>query len=140
MPRLSVVLLRTALVSLLLGTALGGLQLAGVPALAAGHPGIRDAHRTLMLFGWLLPFVLGTGFWMLPRHAGDLPRGRDGLAWLAAVVYAAGAGMRLLEPLLSVRWGWDRAAGTGGIVLGAAGFVGLLWPRIKPFGAGRLPS
>lgn len=135
MPHLSVFLVRASLVLLCIGAALGSWLLAGAPARAGTHPALRDTHVALMLFGWLVPFVVGTGYWMLPKHPGSSPRGSPGLGWGAVLTYAAGLGSRVTGSLLGLA---DvRAAGTLGLVVGLAGLVLLLWGRVRPFGAGR---
>ncbi len=138
MPPLSVWLLRGALCALVAGSALGAWLLAGEPLAGALHPALRDAHFTLMLFGWLLPFVVGTAYWMLPRHAGDAPRGSPGRTRLAAAAYTAGLAIRLGGALGGGET-WV-SAGTALLLFGTAGFITLFWARIKPFGAGRSAS
>ncbi len=135
MPPLSVWLIRGAICSLLVGSALGAWLLAGEPLTGATHPALRDAHFTLMLFGWLLPFVLGTAHWMLPRHAGGEPRGSRGVIRLAAAAYAAGVAIRLGGGIGAGEM-WV-PVGTALLLSGTAGFITLFWTRIKPFGAGR---
>lgn len=136
MPRLSVLLVRAALLALLLGSVVGAILLATAPVLAARHPGLRSVHVTLMLFGWLVPFVLGTAFWMLPRHPGEAPRGPAREGRLAVLCYGVGVGLRVVggmagnADVLTV--------GTACLVTGGAAFVVQLWRRVKPFGAGRL--
>lgn len=135
MPPLTVWLLRAALASLVGGTVLGALLLAGAPAAGALHPALRQAHLLLLLFGWLLPFVLGTAYWMLPRHATGPGRGAPTLGRAAAAAYGAGLGLRLAS--LVPGGGWLAAPGALFLALGAAGMIGLLWSRVRPFGAGR---
>jgi hypothetical protein len=135
MPPLSVWMLRGALCSLLAGSALGAWLLAGEPLAGATHPAARDAHVTLTLFGWLLPFVLGTAYWMLPRHARGEPRGSRGIIRLSAAAYVAGVAIRL-GGTMGVG-GTGVSVGTALLLSGTAGFITLFWTRIKPFGAGR---
>jgi len=135
MPPLSVWLIRGAVCSLLVGSGLGAWLLAGAPLTGATHPAVREAHYTLMLFGWLLPFVLGTAYWMLPRHPGGEPRGSLGITRLATAAYVAGVAIRLGGTMgAGERW---VSAGTALLLSGTAGFITLFWTRIKPFGAGR---
>lgn len=136
MPPLSVWMLRGALLSLVAGSALGGWLLAWAPLAGAAHPALREAHFTLMLFGWLLPFVLGTAYWMLPRHAGGEPRGSRAVTGLATGAYAAGVAIRL-GGVLGAGETWV-TVGTALLLPGTAGFIISYWTRIKPFGAGRL--
>lgn len=136
MPPLSVALLRGSQVALLLGAALGALLLAGEPALGGRLPSLRAVHLTLLVFGWLLPFVLGTAYWMFPRHAVEPVRGHVRLSAVAAGGYWAGLGVRLLGVLLAgptlVLLGTLALVGGGGLL------VAQLWRRVRPFGAGRI--
>lgn len=76
MPRVSVWLIRAALLHLVSGALLGVayllLKATGVPAFAATH---RPVHVEQMLIGWLVQLVIGSGFWILPRtDAADMAR------------------------------------------------------------------
>lgn len=130
MPWLSVRLLRLSLAALVTGAFLGGWRLAGLPTAADWIPRLRSAHVHLMLFGWLLPFVLGVGYWILPRHPGsDQPRGSPrrahaGAALLAAGIAGGAAGILTGLPVIAI-------AGRATAVAGVAVFVSLLWPRAR---------
>ncbi|GIK56456.1 MAG: hypothetical protein HND44_24345 [Chloroflexi bacterium] len=69
MPRLSLWIIRAALVYLLLGITIGSLLLAhkGIPF----YPllwGWLPAHIELLLMGWIVQLTLGVAFWILPRY------------------------------------------------------------------------
>jgi heme/copper-type cytochrome/quinol oxidase subunit 1 len=135
MPTVSVRLLRLSLVALLAGAALGVWLLAVEPWNSLWRPRLRAAHVHLMLFGWLMPFVLGTAHWILPRHASGEERGPARLA-------AAGAGLIGLGVLLGAAGALAGTAspergGTACAIAGGALFLRVLWPRVKPFGQGR---
>lgn len=133
MPRLSVLMVRTALLHLALGFGLGALLLAHreVPV----HPGIprlRPLHVEFLLLGWTVQLAMGVAFWILPRFRTGPERGREWPAWLAwlllnAGVVATGVGLAT-GPALAA------ALGRGAEVLAAAAFAYHAWPRIKPFG------
>ncbi|MDX1637046.1 MAG: hypothetical protein R3281_03685 [Balneolaceae bacterium] len=42
---------------------------------------LLQVHIELALFGWLIQFVLGTAYWMLPRYLKGPKRGSNSLAW-----------------------------------------------------------
>jgi len=136
MPPVSVRLLRLSLLALLAGAALGGVLLAAEPWGSAWLPRFRAAHVQLMLFGWLGPFVLGTAYWILPRHPQGEGRGSSGQARAASILLQAGV---LLGPAGALA-GWSVVARAGSLaaISGVALFVGLLWPRVKAFGNGRV--
>ena len=77
MPPISVRLIRTALLCLLTGAALGAVLLVD-PAL--DHIGWWRAHAELMLVGWTIQLALGVAYWILPKHASGSERGPTVLA------------------------------------------------------------
>jgi hypothetical protein len=109
MPRVSIWLIRGALLNLLAGFSLGALLLVakGMP-LPAGLWHWLPLHFELLLVGWLVQLVMGVAYWIFPRF-GMTPaaRGREGLAWLAlgllnCGVWASCAGVLSGRPGLSV--------------------------------------
>jgi heme/copper-type cytochrome/quinol oxidase subunit 1 len=132
MPKLSVWMLRTALLALLAGTALGAWLLATEPRYDTARAALRDVHLTLLLFGWLVQFVLGVAYWMLPRYSEAPERGPSWAAWAAYAGLVAGIGLGLIGPLQPLS-----GLAPAGRLLRAGGtfvFVLLLWGRAKPFG------
>lgn len=129
MPALTRFLLRLSLLALLCGAGLGWWRLVhpGMPQLT-----LRAAHIEVMLFGWLVPFVMGTAYWILPRAAVQPERGNPGLAWVGALLLVLGVLgsviLRLFGGSLVLQ---HLATGirSAGIVL----LLLLLWPRVKPF-------
>lgn len=136
MPRLSVWLMRMSLAGLVLGGGIGAWLLAAEPWASPWVGRLRLAHVHLMLFGWLLPFVLGTAYWMLPKHAAGAPRGSPRAGWTAGSLVIGGA----LTGAIGALTGSPavQRLGTAGVVAGGGAFIALLWPRIKAFGEGRL--
>lgn len=137
MPFWSMLFQRTALIHLGLGALLGALLLAarGTGTALPWGP-LMALHGELLLFGWLLQFVIGVAFWMLPKHASGPARGPAGpiaAAWLLlnAGVWTAGLALALDGPVGLVAGG--RLAEAGALAL----FATNAWPRIKPFGVGR---
>lgn len=125
MPLESRIFLRLALLHLVVGSSLGAWLLAakgGWPP--SGPEWFRPAHIEMLLVGWLLNLIMGTAFWILPRHATGPARGRTGPVVFALValntgVVAAGCG------------GWL----TGGRTLealAAAAFALHAWGRVRP--------
>ena len=125
MPLASRIFLRLALIHLVVGSTLGAWLLAakgGWPPFA--HDQFRPAHVEMLLVGWLLKLVMGTAYWILPRHKTGPARGRAGPVVFALVavnagVIAAGSGEWLI----------------GGRVLeglGAVAFALHAWGRVRP--------
>lgn len=129
MPPLTRYLLRLSLVALLAGSAIGAWRLSH--SLIPG-PAWRMAHIELMLFGWLVPFVLGTGYWMLPRAAVQPERGNPCVAWAGALLLTAGLGAVVVAALLDGPRDWP-LIGAGVRSAGIFLLVLVLWPRVKPF-------
>lgn len=85
MPRVSVWLIRAALLYLWAGFTLGALLLANkgtgfAPDVWRWLP----VHLELLLVGWFVQLVMGVAYWIFPRF-GMTPaaRGREALAWAA---------------------------------------------------------
>lgn len=132
MPRLTRWAIRASLLYLGLGFTLGGVML--VAKIAPGHPlvwRLLPAHIEFLLIGWMAQLAMGVGFWILPRFAGGVSRGRESVAWLACVLLNAGAVLAGLGPALDPRgWIllWGRAAEVGAAVV----FAAHAWLRVKP--------
>jgi hypothetical protein len=131
MPAISAWLLRLSLVALVTGAALGGWLLGAEPWSSEWLPRLRAAHVYLMLWGWLLPFVLGTAFWILPRHA-EVGRGSLRLGRAGTTLLSLGVAIGLTGALVGGDGVWR--GGLACTVAGAIVFLRLLWPRVKAFG------
>ena len=92
MPRLSRLAIRAALLYLLLGFTFGGLMLLnkGIP-LAPWAWRLLSAHVEFLLIGWTAQFILGIGFWILPRFSRGPARGNESFAWMALGLINASA-------------------------------------------------
>ncbi|NJM06264.1 cbb3-type cytochrome c oxidase subunit I [Candidatus Gracilibacteria bacterium] len=138
MPRISQLMIRTALLQLLLGSTVGGLLLAEkglhiLPWLWL----LRPAHSQMLLLGWLVQLACAVAIWILPRldSAGD--RGNVRLAWLCygtlngAVLLAA-----LHIPLVALS---ARPLAWLPMLAGLLQFIAViaavahLWPRVLSF-------
>jgi heme/copper-type cytochrome/quinol oxidase subunit 1 len=134
MPRLSALMIRLSLVSLLLGSTVGALLLGQYPPAVSRMPQLRGLHRDLMLFGWLVQFVLGVAYWILPRHASRPERGPRALAATGVALFQGGLVLALLGSTAPALYAFAPA---GRLLLAGASllFAFLLLPRIKPFGS-----
>ncbi|MEO8139632.1 MAG: hypothetical protein ABI742_08305 [Gemmatimonadota bacterium] len=132
MPRLSVWMLRSSLLALLVGTGLGAWLLGTEPAYDTARAGLREMHLTLLLFGWLVQFVLGVAYWMLPRYPTAPDRGPVWLGWTAYAGFTLGLVFGFLGRLAPL----GNLGSSGRLLLAGAtfGFLLLLWGRAKPFG------
>ena len=130
MPKLSQIFVKSSLLYLLTGFALGALILLQkgwafwLPAWQ-----LLPLHIEIVIFGWMLQLVMGVAYWMLPRFGAE--RRRETAAWLAyclmnggilltfATLIADANVLRFFAKILQV-------AAVGCFVFHA-------WPRIKPF-------
>lgn len=131
MPRLTVWMVRSALLNLGAGLTVGALMLwsKGAP-LDARIWLLREAHINLLLVGWMLQFALGMMIWIMPRFS-NVPRyGKTGFGWygwglLNGGVLLVAAGAWLGE-------GWV-LAGHAAELTAVALLVFVIWRRVKPF-------
>jgi hypothetical protein len=137
MPQISRVMIRSALIWLAVGGALGGLILA---AKAGAAPGWllaqRGAHAHLLLLGWTVQFAIGVGIWILPRFDAAGGRGDLRSPWVGALALNLGVALGAATPLAIVAWGdpGPLAPLAGALeLLGCALLGHSLWVRVRPF-------
>ena len=136
MPRLSIWMIRAALLYLAVGFTFGGLLLfhKGLP-LSPVLWSLLPAHIEFLLFGWTVQLIMGVAFWILPRFSREPRRGNLPLACMAFAllnlgVWLAGFGHLLFPraaPLIGLL---GRAAEAGA----ALAFAAHAWPRVKALG------
>ena len=138
MPRLSVWMVRAALVHLVAGFALGALLLVSrATALAPDVTAlVRPLHIELLLLGWLVNLGFGVGYWILPARPDGSGRDADvqvgaAFALLNAGILLAGIGQALAAP------GVIPLLGRVAEAAAAALFAAHAWRRVRPYGAGR---
>lgn len=134
MPRLSIWMIRTALLHFAIGFAIGALLLAerGM-ALSTLIPRLRPAHAELLLLGWTVQLAMGVAFWILPRFRSGAERGNERPAWLAYGLLNAGVVSAALGGA-GFAWAGLQFWGRCAEALAAAAFAVHAWPRVKPFG------
>jgi hypothetical protein len=137
MPPLVRRFLKTAIVFLLVGIALGlymlaRRELAGVWA----TPWWTSAHTHAILVGFVMMMIAGVALWMFPRPAKDDthfdPRLAEGAYWFLTVGTAArviGELLRPASPAAGIRW--MIVAGGFAQALGLALFFWTMWTRIR---------
>jgi hypothetical protein len=139
MPRVSIFIIRTALLQLGLGATLGGLLLAEkglhvAPWLWALRPG----HIQIMLIGWTVQLACGVAIWILPRLDAAGGRGNLGLAWLCYGALNGGVSLAALHQPLSALGGraglaWMPPLAGLLYLVAVAAVVGHLWQRVLSF-------
>jgi cbb3-type cytochrome oxidase subunit 1 len=134
MPKLSVWLVRSALVSLGLGFLIGAGLLSG-PALGL-YPQLaplRPLHIELLITGWLVQLAFGVGYWILPRHRQGAERGEPVLGWLVYGLLNVGVALVGIGPLVAVSHP-PVLLGRMAELAAMTCFFFLMWTRIKAFG------
>lgn len=141
MPSLSRLLVRTALIWLALGYAIGGLLLSqkGYP-IANWIWSLRYTHVHILLVGWTVQLATGVAFWILPRLDTSGSRGDERpVRWFYRALNSGVALAALHDPLAALAPAaqvWLRAmlVLAGLMYLAAAAlFVRHAWPRIVAF-------
>lgn len=134
MPRLAVWIVRTSLIYLGCGFTVGAYMLLNKGlTLDPKYRAWIYMHEELMLIGWMLQFVIGVGFWILPRFMQAPKYGAIELAWGAYLILNAGV-------LVTIAGGWLEGPGSPTALMGrlleivaAAAFAIYIWPRVRPF-------
>ena len=134
MPRLSVLMIRTALAYLATGFLVGALLLIqrAVPLGNWLHR-LLPLHIEYLLLGCMVQLALGVAFWILPRFRSGAERGQEAPAWVAFALLNLG--------IQAVAIGGAAGAPSSmGLVgrcaegLAAGAFALHAWPRVKMFG------
>ncbi len=139
MPKLSVWLIRAALLHLGAGFSFGALVL-----FQKGYPEIPWAwtlllpHTEVLVFGWTLQFIMGVAFYALPRFAvpGPGKYGAVRLGWWSLVLINTGVIVTAAGYVANAQL--VIAAGRLGALAAIVLFVILMWPRVKPFADGKV--
>lgn len=132
MPRVSIWMVRSALVALVLGFSVGAIMLIGkgigtFAALSAAIP----IHVELVVMGWMVQLAMGVALWILPRFGARGAARGAGWSWVAwalwnsgIVFVIAGAAGALVASLI------------GRVIeLGAAiAFGAAVWSRVRASG------
>jgi hypothetical protein len=133
MPKLSVWLVRAALVHMGIGFLFGALILhhKGIPI----YPWtwrLLNPHMEVMIYGWTMQFVMGIAYWIVPRFTGPSRYGRSTLGWWTFALVNGGIALTALAEWFML----DAIALAGRFCTLSAVclFVVLLWPRVKPLG------
>jgi len=140
MPRLSQLMIRTALLWLAIGYSLGGLVLLtkGLSLLPWLWV-LRTAHIHMLLIGWTVQLACGVAFWILPRLDAGGSRGDERLAWLCYLALNVGVVLAALRDPLAASAGASAITRAMPVVagllymIGIAAFVAHAAPRVVAF-------
>ncbi len=133
MPRLTVWMVRTALLELGIGFTLGMWMLFNKGVLIDPYAfALLGAHIEIMLLGWTIQLALGVAFWILPRFPQPPRYGRERLGWLGYGLINGGVLLVVLDTWISLNW--LPFAGRALELAGVISFAILIWPRVKAYG------
>lgn len=133
MPGPSRWLIRLSLIYLLAGIITGALML--IHKAYPLHPAVwmlLPIHIEIVLFGWIIQFTMGTGYWMLPRYLAGPPRGREFLAWAMTGAFNLGI-MVVLASRVGALPDLAAIAGRTLEILAVVLFIALHWNRIVTY-------
>lgn len=98
MPRVSRWMMKVALTYFGVGLSVGAyLLLHKAVNLDPGAWRLLSYHIEIMIFGWILQFVMGVAYWMMPRFVKGPPRGPVWHAWLMVILLNTGILLNLLN-------------------------------------------
>lgn len=133
MPEQSVWMIRLSMIYLLIAITIGGVLL--IHKATPLHPGVwalLPVHFELAIWGWLVQFVMGTAYWMFPRHLTGEARGADARGWIVFLLFNAGVlllvGGHLLATLPILR-----VLARGSLLISILLFITLMWNRIVTY-------
>jgi hypothetical protein len=135
MPKLSVWMIRAALLHLGMGFSFGALLLANKGVLLSAIIWrLLEPHIELLIFGWMLQLAMGVAFYALPRHANSKARfGNEALAWLS--FYSLNLGIITSGLALWMGLPFWSFVGKIALLVAAMAYVHTMFPRIKAFGS-----
>lgn len=134
MPSQSILMLRFSFLYLIVAVSLGGVLL--FHKVQPLHPGVwalLPIHFETAIWGWLIQFVMGTAYWMFPRHLEGEARGSTVLAWVMIAFLNTGillliTGYLPVTDLLNLK-----AAGRALILSSILLFGWLVWNRVVSY-------
>lgn len=134
MPKLSVWLIRTALIHMGVGFLFGALILhhKGIPIYSWTWR-LLNPHIELMVFGWTMQLVMGVAFSALPRFSHQPNRyGAEYLGWWSYYLLNGG----VILAAFAYWYANSTLMLTGRLLVFTAviAYVVMLWPRVKPLG------
>ena len=130
MPTQTIWMIRFSLVYLLIAVLLGGLII--THKAIDLHPiiwSLLPVHFELAIWGWLVQFVMGTAYWMFPKHVQGKARGNDILAWFLVFSFNLGLILLVLPQNQQFHFPISRLLVLISIII----FTCLIFPRIKTY-------
>jgi heme/copper-type cytochrome/quinol oxidase subunit 1 len=134
MPRLSVWMIRSALLYLGVGITLGALMLWNKGSLFDARIWLLvSTHLEMLIVGWLVQLALGVAFWILPRFTKEPRYGNVRLGWVGFALLNTGILVVIISLLIGSLVNLQ-PLGRLIEVIAALTLGSVLWPRVKAFG------
>ena len=138
MDRFSIIAVKTSLIWMITGIAMGGLMLVDHLIPGAWRSWFLPTHGHILFVGWFVQFVVGIAFWLLPRkRLPELPLGYgEHKAFVALGMLNVGLACRVVaEPFFRQNdegaWvDWLLVASSVLQFVAIVIFVSQMWPRI----------
>lgn len=133
MPVQSVWMIRLSLMHLLIAVIIGGLLL--IHKTTPLHPGIwalLPVHFELAIWGWLVQFVMGTAYWMFPRHLTGEARGGTNRSWIMIVLFNSGT-LLLVTGYFLPEISYIPLIARFSVLLSILLFISLMWKRVVTY-------
>lgn len=133
MPFVSRLMIRCSFIYLVVAMVLGAIML--IHKAWPLHPAVWQLlplHIETAIFGWIIQFTLGTGYWMLPRFLKGPHRGSPRLAYLMIIALNIGILLTLSNSLFQTRMPlmiFGRLLELLAVIL----FISLHWNRIVTY-------
>ncbi|TGM37847.1 hypothetical protein [Leptospira biflexa] len=128
-PLPSVWLLRISLLYFLMGTIIGALlMLQKVFVWKVSLWYLLPIHYSMMIWGFFVQFIIGTAYWMFPKHLSNLPRGPKFQAWLVFFCYNFGFVCLLFSMMIPFSFHLE-TVGKILMCLAIVIFIKLIWVR-----------
>ena len=132
MPKLSVLMIRAALIYMGFGFLAGSLLLWNKGfALYPWIWKLLNSHMEIMVFGWTIQLIMGVTFWILPRFSNrDNRYGAEYLAWWSFYLINSGVVLTVVADWYSLNW--LASIGRLCILFAIVSFAIMIAPRVKP--------
>jgi len=131
MPAVSILMIRLSLVWLMVGSFLGSAMMLGKVFAWPVVWILLPAHMESAIVGWLAQFLIGTAYWMFPRHLESAGRGNPAPAWMMALLLNAG-----IISVIAAPWAGVELLTTAGrlmIFVATLLFIYLMWSRVVSY-------
>jgi cbb3-type cytochrome oxidase subunit 1 len=133
MPAQSVWMIRLSLLWFLIAVLTGGFLF--IHKELSFHPAawvLLPIHFETAIWGWIVQLVMGTAYWIFPRHLEGSLRGPEKMGWLIISLYNIGLIVLLSGQVLPLSIPME-LTGRFLMVLSIALFGRLIWGRVKSY-------